>query len=104
MADIIVTVPKDQTWHFMNDKVPSIDAWWYVRCKPKNLQPGDWIGFVFDGAIRYAATVTMIFPGDRWEVHFEDCGFIKPIPNVHFQGYRYFDLKEQVQEADDESA
>lgn len=104
MADIIVTVPKDQVQHFMDIKVPAIDAWWYLGQRPKHLQPGDLIGFVFTGAIMYAATVTFIEKNEsgKWEVHFEDCGWIKPIPHEHFRGFRYFDIEEHVYGADDE--
>ncbi len=104
MSDIIVTVPKDQIPHFHNDKVPSIDAWWYVHRLPKRLYRGDWIGFVFEDAIRYAASVTdqVYVDGGPCEIHFEDCGYIKPIPHEHFRSYRYFDFSEQKGAGDHE--
>ena len=98
MADIIVTVPKDQVEHFLEDKMPAPEAWWYLGRKPAYLQIEDSIGFVFKGAIRYAGTVTSIEPTKegRWEIHFQDCGGIDPIPHEPFRGFRYFDIEEHI--------
>ena len=95
MADIIVTVPRDQYDHFWGDKVPAIEAWWSMRRRPKRLEPGDSIGFVIDNAIRAAATVERIIEDyGMWRIYFTDAGGIKPVPYEPFRGFRYFELPE----------
>lgn len=94
MSDIIVTIPKDQVAHFLHEKVPASEAWWYLARRPLRLKLDDMIGFVYDGAIRYAGTVISVEQNKegRWEIHFQDCGWIKPITHEHFRGFRYFDI------------
>ena len=92
--DLIVTVPKDQAQHFLNDKVPTIDAWWFVSKRPLAAGPGDLIGFIYHGAIRHVATITRIVKQDKKiAIHFQDCGRIKPYSHKSFQSFRYIDLK-----------
>ena len=108
MADIIVTVPKDEVRHFLEDKLDVERfnmCWWYLPSTPRNFNYNDRVGFVINGALRYIAenawldfdgagdgvTAMACFrPENVWQC--------EPIEMKGFRGFRYYPLGPEKEE------
>lgn len=104
MADIIVTIPKDQESHYRRDKAPGFNkAFWNLSRRPKHLHVYDEIYFVLNGKITFSAEVREIeenpitceLTKKVWkgcQIWFSDVIELTPPlqPMIGFRGFRYY--------------
>jgi len=94
MMDVMVTLPKSRGGlEHLYDKAFAfgMEPYWEFRRRPKNLEIGDRLFVICDGALRGSFDVYEILHEEgMWYAYLSDWKPIEPpIPMKGFQGFRY---------------